>query len=247
MLADNYAWLLIDDASRSCAVVDPSEAGPVRSAIEDLGLSLCSILATHHHWDHTGGIEGLVQHYPKVEVYCSSYDFEHRRVPCATQGFAEEACFSLWDDEVRCISVPGHTLGAVAFYLPEQRAVFTGDTLFTAGCGRLFEGNPTMMWNSLLKLRDLPDETLVYCGHEYTEKNLRFAQSLELDNSAVEQRLRDVTSARAAGKPTVPSRLDLEKATNPFLRADTEALLAHVEGAGPAEVFGALRARRDVF
>ena len=160
LLSDNYAWLLTQEGSDACAIVDPSEAGPVRALIEARGLTLKWILATHHHWDHVNGIEDLVLG-GDVTVYCSSYDFDKGRVPCATVALSEGDSFELFGETVSCMEVPGHTLGAIAYYVPTSLAVFTGDTLFTAGCGRLFEGTPAQMHASLTKLAQLPVETLV--------------------------------------------------------------------------------------
>ena len=247
LLSDNYAWLLRHPQNSDCAIVDPSEAPPVLDLLQQKGLNLKAILATHHHWDHTGGIEGLVKACGSVEVFCSAHDKAEARVPQATVGLDDGATFELLGTEVRCMSVPGHTLGAIAFYVPSAKAVFTGDTLFTAGCGRLFEGTPEQMHTSLSKLGELPEDTMVYCGHEYTQKNLEFASTITPDDGAVAGRLAEVRALRAIDKPTVPAPLAVEKQTNPFMRA-TDNTVAEVLGIqGPVEVFTELRQRRNDF
>jgi len=245
LLSDNYAWLLWREGSSECAVVDPSEPDGVRQVVEAQGLTLRTILATHHHWDHTGGIDGLFE--SGMDVVASTYDREQGRVPHVTRSFGDGDTFELLGEPVRCMMVPGHTLGAVAFYLPESEAVFTGDTLFTAGCGRLFEGTPAQMHASLSRLAQLPTSTQVYCGHEYTEKNMRFALSLQPTHGGLKQRCEQVAAARSKGEPTVPAPLSVELATNPFLRARAPELAAVVGGGDPVEVFAELRRRRDGF
>ena len=247
LLSDNYAWILKDDNSKDCAIVDPSEVGPVLKTLREKGLKLISILVTHHHWDHTGGIQGLRQELGEIPVFCSGYDGVQGRVPGATHLLEHGEHFVLLGHEVQCLEVPGHTLGAIAYYVPGARAVFTGDTLFTAGCGRLFEGTPEQMLASLRRLAELPRDTLVYCGHEYTEKNLRFALSLESDNEAIRLRLEEVSKARRAQRSTVPARLDVELQTNPFLRTHEEALVAFTGKTTPVEVFGEIREQRNEF
>lgn len=223
LLSDNYAWLLIDEASSECAVVDPSESGPIRARIEKDGLTLKSILATHHHYDHIDGIPRLLQSFPKADVICSQYDLEKGRVPGAAHGVADGESITLAGASAACLSVPGHTLGAVAYYFSDAHAVFTGDTLFTAGCGRLFEGTATQMYASLKKLAALPPETQVYCGHEYTEKNLQFSKTVFPGDAEIAARLTHVEAARRNGEATVPAELSLEKKTNPFLLAESES------------------------
>jgi hydroxyacylglutathione hydrolase len=243
LLSDNYAWLLIPAGGRDCAVVDPSEAAPVARAIAERGLTLRWILATHHHPDHTGGIRGLWRE--GIEVAASSHDRE--RVPCVTRAVADGETLQVLGEPVECLHVPGHTLGAVAYYLTRAKAVFTGDTLFTAGCGRLFEGTPAQMHASLARLAALPGDVGVYCGHEYTEKNLRFALALEPEAAPIVERLREVERLRAEGAPTVPASLEIERATNPFLRTAAPAMRRLVGEGDGVEVLAALRQRRDHF
>ena len=243
LLEDNYAWLLIDAAQRECGIVDPSEAAPVAAAVRERGLRLRWILATHHHPDHTGGIAELAD--DGVQVIASSYD--QHRVPPVTKTVSDGLELTVAGELIRCIGVPGHTLGAVAFYLPKVKAVFTGDTLFTAGCGRMFEGDAVQMHGSLGRLASLPEDTQVYCGHEYTEKNLRFAQSLEPANPAIAQRLLEVTAARQQGRACVPASLLVERQTNPFLRCEEPTLRQATGYQAPVDVFRELRERRDKF
>ena len=243
LLSDNYAWLLTEEGSRECAVVDPSEAAPVAAAIAARNLQLKWILATHHHPDHIGGIQDLAK--PGIEVVASAYDKE--RIPSLTRVVGENERLQVLGHEVQCFMVPGHTLGAVAYYLPRADAVFTGDTLFTGGCGRLFEGDAGQMHVSLHKLASLPERTQVYCGHEYTEKNLRFALSLEPRSLPVQQRLENVMAQRARQEATVPAPLALELQTNPFLRADSATMAKLTGESGGVAVFAELRRRRDSF
>jgi len=245
LLKDNYAWLLADEKTGDAAIVDPSEAAPVLELLESEGLTLRWILATHHHWDHTGGIEGIVARLPEVEVICSAYDQE--RVPHATRTVDDDAWIEICGEKVHCLMVPGHTLGAVAYHFAGEKAVFTGDTLFTAGCGRLFEGSPEQMHASLSRLSALPDDTRVYCGHEYTVANLGFAAHVLPDDAAVADRLSDARARRSQNEPTVPARMDLERRTNPFLRAAEPAMKALTGESEPAKVFAELRKRKDAF
>lgn len=231
-LKDNYAYLLRLPGSDTAAVVDASEAGPVLAALERLGLKLGAILSTHHHADHVGGNSELVQRFPGVRVYGSAHD--KGRIPEQTEFVGDEDTIDVLGSRFRCLVVPGHTLGAVAYY--GENSVFTGDTLFTAGCGRLFEGTAQMMFESLNeRLAELPQETRVYCGHEYTASNLRFAAHIEPDNLAIKARAEKVAELRSRGEPTIPSTIAEERATNPFLRC------------GSAERLAVIRAAKDAF
>jgi hydroxyacylglutathione hydrolase len=230
LLADNYAWLLWHDRGHA-AVIDPSESEPVLEAVRARGLTLTQVLATHHHHDHVGGIPGLVAATPGVEVLCSETDLS--RIAGATRGLRDGERVSVVGETFEALHVPGHTTGAIAYF--GAGAVFTGDTLFLSGCGRLFEGTPPQMFASLGRLAALPPATLVYCGHEYTEKNLRFALSVDSENRAVKERQAKVAAQRARGEPSVPATLAEELATNPFLRARELA------------AFTELRRRRDSF
>jgi hydroxyacylglutathione hydrolase len=248
-LADNYAYVLTDGGGHA-VVVDPSEAAPVRAALQRRGLSLVGIWATHHHHDHVGGIEELLQSFRGLEVLGSMYDAERQRIPGLTRGLREGDPVWFESRRVRLLFVPGHTLGAVAYFC--EGALFSGDTLFGAGCGRMFEGNPRMMQSSLAAMRSLPADTRLYCGHEYTENNLRFAQHIEPDNAAIAERLARVRERRAHGRPSVPSTLEEERATNPFMRWDEANVIARALELGakspaPEEVFAALRRAKDNF
>lgn len=244
MLADNYAWLLTGDDG-ACAVVDPAEAEPVLERVRAEGLRLRWILATHHHWDHTGGIEALAAACPGIEVMASAED--GAKISGATRVVEDGERIAVAGSEASCLHVPGHTLGAVAFHFEADDALFTGDTMFLSGCGRLFEGTAEQMHASLEQLAALPESTRVYCGHEYTQKNLEFALSVDPDNRAVQQRLAAVSDKRERGERTVPATLAEELATSPFLRVGEPVLAALVESTDPAAVFAELRRRRDQF
>jgi hydroxyacylglutathione hydrolase len=241
LLADNYGFLLWEDGDHECAVVDPSDAGPVAARIDELGLELRWVLATHHHWDHTAGIEELATE--GVEVIASEVD--QGRVPAVTRAVADGEAIEVAGSGATCLLVPGHTRGAVAYDFGGY--LFTGDTLFLAGCGRLFEGTPAEMYASLSRLAALPDSTRVYCGHEYTEKNLSFAAAVEPENDEVRVRLEAVRAARGRGDATVPGLLGEEKRTNPFLRCAEPALRRLACSDDPVQVFADLRRRRDSF
>jgi hydroxyacylglutathione hydrolase len=219
-LRDNYAYLLVDDVAGFCVVVDASEAAPVRAALARVDLPLLAILSTHHHPDHVGGNDALVQRYAGLTVY--GHHSDRRRVPALNHPLDDGDVFTLGTMKVHAHHVPGHTLGALAYEVtPAEGArwVFTGDTLFLAGCGRLFEGTPAQMFASLQKIAALGDDVLVACGHEYTAANLRFAQHLDPNDPAIAGRIAEVAALRERGEPTVPASMAVEKATNPFLRA----------------------------
>lgn len=244
--ADNYIWLLRKGSQ--FVVVDPGAAAPVRDAIEARHGQLAAILITHHHADHVGGVEELLAWQP-APVYGPASEsiacVDHPVVPGEqVQVEALEATFDV-------IDVGGHTLGHIAYHTEE--ALFCGDTLFAGGCGRIFEGTPEQMWSSLQRLAALPHATRVYCAHEYTEANLRFAVAVEPDNPALKRRWSDVQALRAEDRPTVPSTLDLELRTNPFLRVGEPAVVSAAEAfeghslREQVAVFAALRAWKNVF
>jgi hydroxyacylglutathione hydrolase len=215
-LKDNYCYLVYAPDSKVAAVIDPSEAAPVMTALRDLGLSLGLILNTHHHHDHVGGNVELQKQW-KCSVYCSTRDLE--RIPGATKGFSDGENFEFTGLNISVISIPGHTEGQIAFHIGD--ALFVGDTVFEMGCGRLFEGTPAQMFQSLARIQSLPNETRLYFGHEYTETNARFAKSVEPENSAIDQRLNEVrTQLKQDGFASAPT-LAIEKAVNPFFRAQT--------------------------
>jgi hydroxyacylglutathione hydrolase len=248
-LKDNYAYLLVDAGGKG-VVVDPSEAEPVEAALRTHGVELAGIWATHHHLDHVGGVEALCASRGALPVLGSSYDLEHGRIPRQTRGLREGDTLA-WDGaQVQLIEIPGHTLGAIAFVL--AGCLFSGDTLFIAGCGRVFEGTMPMMQSSLAKLRALPGATRVYCGHEYTVSNLRFAAAVEPESGAIRERAAWAAGLRERGEPTTGAALAAELETNPFLRWDAPAVIARArewgsEAGDPASVFGALRKAKDKF
>lgn len=217
VLKDNYAYL-IRTADGSTAVVDPGEAAPVIETLERLGLKLDFVLNTHHHGDHTGGNPALKARY---EATVLAPEAERARIPAADRGLRGGETLMLGGDQMHVIETPGHTLGALCFHFPESKILFTGDTLFLMGCGRLFEGTPAQMYDSLLKIAALPDETLIYCGHEYTVEATAFCLSIEPDNEDLRKRRIEERAKEARGEPTVPATLALEKKTNVFLRART--------------------------
>ena len=251
VLMDNYAYLVIDEGSREAAVVDPSEAGPVLDAAKRENVRLRSIWNTHHHWDHVGGNRDLLVALPGLTV--RGYAEDHARIPGITDPVEDGGEFRFGGLHVRVIFIPAHTSGHVAYHLPEERAVFTGDTLFAGGCGRLFEGDAAMMVRSLGRLTALPPETRVYCGHEYTVKNLEFALTLEPGNEILRRKYERVKRMREAGEPTVPSTIGEELETNPFLRSASEELRRSVLGKfpgtpdEPVAVFARTRELKDSF
>jgi hydroxyacylglutathione hydrolase len=246
VLRDNYVYLARDRATGACAAVDPAVAEPVLAALDQRGWRLSHILNTHHHHDHVGG---------NLEL--------KRRTGCTVVGNAEDAAripgidvrvrdgdeYALGASRAEVIAVSGHTVGHIAYWFAGANVLFCGDTLFALGCGRLFEGTASQMWHSLSRLRALPDETRVYCAHEYTEANAAFALTVDPENAALADRAEAVRAARRAGRPTVPSTMADERRTNPFLRADDPSLAqaAGLAGADPTAVFAAIRRRKDQF
>jgi hydroxyacylglutathione hydrolase len=243
-LKDNYAYLIHDSDAGLTAIVDPSEPDPVRKALSARGWKLTHILNTHHHFDHTGGNVPLKETTGAVIVGPGK---DRDRIPGIDVGVDESTNWTFGARSVRVLEIPAHTRAHIAFVVDD--AAFTGDTLFAMGCGRLFEGTPAMMWTSLSKLMHLPDETRIFCGHEYTLNNGRFALSIEPQNAALVSRMRDVESARARNLPTIPSSLGLEKKTNPFLRPDSAEIRRSLdlEDADDVTVFGEMRKRKDSF
>lgn len=247
VLSDNYVFLLHEPTSGATAAVDPAVPGPVVEALAARGWRLSHILNTHHHADHTGGNLDL-QRATGCAVVGARRDAD--RIPGITAEVGEGETFLLGSAAARVFEVPGHTLGHIAYWFPESEALFCGDTLFSLGCGRLFEGTAEQMWHSLVTLRELPAATRVFCAHEYTQSNGRFARLVERDNPALAARLDEADRLRAKGRPTLPSTIASERACNPFLRADQPAVARAVglePGAEPVAVFTALRRRKDVF
>ncbi len=245
-LSDNYAFLAHDAASGETALIDAPEAGPVLAALADRGWTLSHVLLTHHHWDHIDALPQILASQPAKVIGAAA---DAHRLPDLDLAVAEGDSFVIGGDEVQVLDVSGHTVGHIAFYMPVSKTVFTADSLMALGCGRLFEGTPPQMWASLCKLAALPADTIVCSGHEYTEANGKFAQTIEADNADLQQRIRDIAAARQNGTPTVPSMLQLEKDTNPFLRAAEPAVKAALgmEDVADAEVFAEIRRRKDSF
>ena len=248
LLRDNYAYLIVCEGTNDAAVVDPSEAEPVLRQVEKENVALKAILNTHHHRDHTGGNPGLLEKW-SLEVYGHTVDKE--RIPGLTHPLDEGDEVRVGELRAKVLFIPGHTKGHVA-YLFENK-LFCGDTLFVAGCGRLFEGTAEQMHSSLSKLQQLPDDTLVYCGHEYTEKNLQFALTVEPNNRKLTEKLQRVRSSRAKGLSTVPSTMAEERETNPFLRWDSREIQENLRGrfpklpSDPVSVFAKVRELKDAF
>jgi len=244
--ADNYIWLIHN--GKQALAIDPGDAKPVLDVLTKLGLQLECILITHHHHDHIGGVNSLMQAFPDVRIFApkqENYDFTHTPVCASTITVAG------WLGNVRVIDVPGHTLGHVAYYIEHgsQKWLFCGDTLFGAGCGRLFEGTPAQMLASLQKLASLTGDTQVYCTHEYTLHNISFALTLEPNNTELIQREQDTRALRVSGRPSLPSTIALELATNPFLRCDSSEIQSSVqlENCVPLQVFSKIRELRNTY
>ncbi|MDO8605962.1 MAG: hydroxyacylglutathione hydrolase [Phaeospirillum sp.] len=247
VLSDNYITLVHEPVSGATAAVDPAVAEPVLGRLATRGWRLTHILNTHHHGDHTGGNQELI-HRTGCAVVGAAKDSE--RIPGISVEVGEGDTFLLGGAAAMVLETPGHTSGHIAFWFPDSHVLFAGDCLFSLGCGRLFEGSAEEMWTSLKKLRDLPPDTLVYCAHEYTAGNGRFARLVERDNQALLTRLEQVEALRAKGLPTIPTTIADERAANPFLRADTKSVAKAVgmePGADPAQIFAELRRRKDAF
>lgn len=244
--SDNVAVLVHAPDSGATASIDAPEAAPILAELERRGWDLTHILVTHKHADHVAGIPALRDTFG-AEVIGPALSAAETGL--YTRTVEDGDTFAFGGREVRVIATPGHTLDHVCYFLPDERLLFAADTLFAMGCGRVFEGTPEMMWNSLQMLRDLPDDTIVYCGHEYTLSNARFAVTVDPENRELAERLKEVERLRAENRPTLPTTISREKATNPFLRADDPAVQRAVglEGAPPAKVFAEVRGRKDRF
>lgn len=245
-LKDNYGVLIHDPETGATAAIDAPQAAPVEAALAQTGWTLTDILVTHHHADHT---DGIVELKDRHRCRVTAPRAEAARIPAVDATVGEGDTIRVGGLTARVIDTPGHTSGHIAYAFEREKILFAGDTLFSIGCGRVIEGTPAMMWQSLLKLRALPDDTKVFCGHEYTEANIRFALTIEPDNKALIARAEEARRQIAAGQPTIPTTIGEEKRANPFLRADLPELAAAVRLAGhPADqVFTEIRERKNKF
>ncbi len=247
---DNFSYLLICEKTGKAAIVDPAEYYPVSKAIGEQGIEIQVAYCTHHHADHIGGLEDLLNEFPGLSVY--GHESDERRIPGMNRSLTDGSDIRIGNLKGEVIYTPGHTSGSICYQVED--ALFTGDTLFGAGCGRLFEGSPKQMYGALnMKIKPLPPQTKVYFGHEYTIQNLKFADFIEPDNELVRQRLELAVGARENGKLTTPSTLKLECETNPFLRCEEQGVVESVteklmgEALDPLSVFTALRKLKDSF
>ena len=239
-LADNYSVLLHEPETGETAVIDAPSASAIKAALAERGWRLNHLFITHHHTDHTGGINELKAHYG---ASVTGPEAEADRIPGLTRVVKAGSQLEFAGHPIEVLETPGHTLGHITYYFPDDGVAFTGDTLFSLGCGKVFEGDPQMMWESVSKIAALPGDTKIYCGHEYTLNNARFAVSVEPENDALKKRVAEVEGLRAAGRPTLPTTIDVERATNPFLRPQSRAIQARLGmlGAPDWEVFARLR------
>jgi hydroxyacylglutathione hydrolase len=249
--ADNYIYLVSDTHLGLAMVVDPGDGEVVLKALKQRDLFLALILNTHHHNDHIGGNARLQKEYGAPIIGPAK---ERHRIEGMTRAVTDGDIVSFSDLRGQVIATPGHTSGHIAFFFPDLQALFCGDTLFSLGCGRLFEGTSAELWNSLTRLRALPDDTKIYCGHEYTEANAKFALAIDKTNAALKDRLAQISELRRRGQPTIPALMGDERKLNPFLRLDDPSFKPVLtknglptDGADPAALFGALRAAKDRF
>lgn len=245
-LKDNYGVLLHDPESGATASIDAPEAAPIEAALKATGWNLTDILVTHHHGDHIGGIVALKEKF-KCRVVAPAAEVD--QIPAVDLTVREGDKVLVGRLSANVIETPGHTNGHIAYWFHADKVAFVGDTLFSIGCGRVIEGTPGMMWRSLTKLRDLPNDTKIYCGHEYTAANIKFARTIEPDNKALAAREVQAQAQLAKGEPTIPVTIGDEKQANPFLRADLPDVAAGIGMAGkqPAQVFAEIRARKNKF
>ncbi len=245
-LSDNYAFLVHDAETGETALIDIPEAEPILAELDARGWSLSHILITHHHWDHIGGLDTILERH-KAKVFGASADAG--RLPPLDVALSEGDTLTIGNETATVIDVSGHTVGHIAFHFPQSGLAFTADSLMALGCGRVFEGTKPMMWDSLQKLAALPPETIVCSGHEYTAANAKFALSVDPENPALISRADEIAKARVEGRATVPSTLAEELATNPFLRAGTPELKSAIgmAEASDVDVFAELRTRKDNF
>lgn len=246
-LTDNYGVLIHDSGTGATAAIDAPDAAAVIAAASEKGWTITDVLVTHHHADHTQGLPGLRAAFPGLRVVGPAK--EAAKISGLDVEVAEGDFVKVGSLEAKVIETPGHTIGHVSYWFEEDSIAFCGDTLFALGCGRVFEGTFPGMWRSLEKLAALPGETQVYCGHEYTQSNARFALTVDPENNLLQGRVERINTLRAAGQPTVPTTIALELATNPFLRAEQASVATAVgmPGADAEEVFAELRGRKDRF
>jgi hydroxyacylglutathione hydrolase len=244
-LTDNFGVLLHDPATQATAAIDAPEAGPILAALDAKGWTLTDILITHRHKDHVQGIPGLKQRFPAARIVAPAKEAEE--IGGVDLAVVENDIVEIGELSAKIIETPGHTKGHIVYWFEDDDLLFAGDTLFVMGCGRVFETSMTVMWESLVKIANLPEETQVYCGHEYTLANARFALSVDPQNDLLKRRAEEVVEMRERGEWTPPSTIGLEIATNPFLRAEDPLVQAAVglKGHDPAEVFGELRERKN--
>ncbi|CAG9773938.1 unnamed protein product [Ceutorhynchus assimilis] len=246
-LSDNYMYLITDETTKQAAIIDPVAPDTVLEAVQNEGVNLTKILTTHHHWDHAGGNEELVKKFAKpLGVYGGD-----TRIGCLTNQVKDGDKFKIGEIDVECIFTPCHTSGHICYYMRDPKgktAVFTGDTLFVAGCGRFFEGSASQMYTALVeKLSILPDETLVFCGHEYTQQNLKFARHVESENPDILKAIAEADIKRNQGVPTVPSTIKQEKKINPFMRVMMGTVQRHASCDDAVSTMQAIRKEKDAF
>ncbi|XP_044734006.1 hydroxyacylglutathione hydrolase, mitochondrial isoform X2 [Chrysoperla carnea] len=245
-LSDNYMYLIIDEDTREAAIVDPVAPETVLKAVQEENVKLKKILTTHHHWDHAGGNEDMVKKVPDLEVYGGD-----DRIGALTHKVKMGDKFTIGKINVECLFTPCHTTGHICYVLDDggdSSSVFTGDTLFSAGCGRFFEGTAEQMFRNLIEvLGKLPDDTKVFCGHEYTLQNLRYAKHVEPNNVDIQQRIEWCREKRENGEPTVPSTIGIEKLINPFMRVGISSVQQHTQKENLVDVMHALRKEKDTF
>ncbi|XP_015182467.1 PREDICTED: hydroxyacylglutathione hydrolase, mitochondrial isoform X2 [Polistes dominula] len=245
-LQDNYMYLIIDEKSKEAAIVDPVDPEAVADAVKGNDVNLTKILTTHHHWDHAGGNDKMVKNFDNLQVYGGD-----DRVGALTCKVQHNDTFNIGSLNVRCLATPCHTTGHICYYVTEEGdtpAVFTGDTLFAGGCGRFFEGTADQMYKALIEiLGKLPDETKVYCGHEYTIANLKYGIHVEPENEAIREKMQWAKTQRDKKIPTIPSTIENEKLTNPFMRVHEPSVMKHANESDPIKTMAFLRKKKDTF
>ncbi|CAB3370917.1 Hypothetical predicted protein [Cloeon dipterum] len=248
-LQDNYMYLVVDESTKEAAIVDPVEPKQVLSAVKEEGVNLTTVLTTHHHWDHAGGNVDLVKSSAGKLKVVGGDD----RIGALTQKVSHGDSFNIGSLKVKCLFTPCHTSGHICYFVESPQSedppcVFTGDTLFIAGCGRFFEGTPVQMHKALIEvLGQLPDQTEVFCGHEYTQQNLKFAAHVEPQNEDIKQKISWADATRAKNEATVPSTIGEEKKINPFMRVNVASVQQHAEQADEISTMGAIRIEKDNF